>query len=77
MERKEVKFRVELYNVIGKGTTKYGSPRISNGWLVARVVGGCRAETVMRFGADEEGARKFCAGLNKDFGVKAAASSDG
>ena len=70
MERKEVKFRVELYNVIGKGRTQHGSPRISKWWLVVRVVGGCRAETVKSFAGDEEGARKFCDSLNRDFGVK-------
>lgn len=63
-------FRVELYNVVYKGTTKHGSPRFSNGWLVARIVDGRRAETVKRFETDEAGARKFCDGLNKDFGVK-------
>ena len=68
--REEVKFQVELFNLFTGGTTRYGSPRFTNGWLVARVVGGRRCETVRRFGTDEEGARKFCEALNKDFGVK-------
>lgn len=68
--REEVRFQVELYNLPLGGLTRYGSPRFANGWLVARIVGGRRCETVTRFGTDEVGARKFCEGLNRDFGVK-------
>jgi hypothetical protein len=71
---KEVTFRVELYNLFAQPPrrTKYGSPVYTNGFLVARVVDGCRAETVKHFGIDQEGALRFAASLNKDFGIKKA-----
>lgn len=60
-----IDFKVELYNWFPAG-----SHNPSNGWLVARYVDGCRANTIKSFEADEQGARNFCRYLNEGFSVR-------
>lgn len=60
-----IEFKVELYNLFTPGA------RIPvNGWLVARYVDGCRANTIKSFEGDERGARNFCDYLNQGFSVR-------
>lgn len=51
--------KVELYNLIERGRA------VGKGYLVARHVDGCRANTIRYFDADEQAARAFAADWNE------------